>query len=167
MVWYQLSNRLSDLCALTLVKIDINVIRWKKFELVFLHRVWFTFVMTNICQKKINYITHPFTSMHFSCIVNTRTVYDITTHELRTPTAMVLTCFVWNIKLFCTRALFQYKDGLSRYGDFHYKDKTVMRPYYLYNGNTYIGKMVSLYWDSLQKATLVTSISNQSVWFER
>ena len=42
----------------------------------------------------------------------------------------------------------QYKDGLSRYGDFHYKDKTVLRPSYLYDGNPYTGKTIYLYWDS-------------------
>ena len=31
--------------------------------------------------------------------------------------------------------MFQYKDGLSRYKGSHYKDKTVMRSSYLYNGN--------------------------------
>ena len=43
------------------------------------------------------------------------------------------------------RALFQYKDRLSSYGDFHYKDKTVVRPSYLYYGNAYTGKSASLY----------------------
>ena len=43
------------------------------------------------------------------------------------------------------RALFQYKDHLSRYGYFHYKDKTVVRPSYLYKGNSYTGKTGSLY----------------------
>ena len=42
-----------------------------------------------------------------------------------------------------SRALSQYKDGLSRYGGSHYYDMTV-RPSYLYNGNPYCGKMV--YW---------------------
>ena len=32
---------------------------------------------------------------------------------------------------------FQYKDWLSRYRDAHYEDKMVMRPSYLYNGNSY------------------------------
>ena len=32
-----------------------------------------------------------------------------------------------------------------RIGDSHYKDKTVTRPSYLYNGNLYIGKTVPLY----------------------
>ena len=30
---------------------------------------------------------------------------------------------------------------LSRYDDFHYKDKTVMRPSYLYHGNPYAGTL--------------------------
>ena len=47
-----------------------------------------------------------------------------------------------------TRALSQCKDGLSRCEDFHYKDKMVMRPSYLYNGNPYTGKTTSLYWDA-------------------
>ena len=34
----------------------------------------------------------------------------------------------------------QYKDGLSRYGDFHYKDKTFN------NGNSYTGETY-LCWD--------------------
>ena len=41
-----------------------------------------------------------------------------------------------------TRAPSRYKDVISRYGNFHYKDKTVARPSYLYTGNT-----ASLYWD--------------------
>ena len=44
------------------------------------------------------------------------------------------------------RAQPQYKDGLFRYWDFH-KDKMVMRPSYLYNGNSYTGKMTFLYWN--------------------
>ena len=37
--------------------------------------------------------------------------------------------------------------------DFHDKDKTVMRPSYLYNGNPYTGKNTSLYWDGPQDHT--------------
>ena len=36
---------------------------------------------------------------------------------------------------------------LSIYGDSHYKDKTVIILSYLYNENTYTGKMTSLYWE--------------------
>ena len=61
----------------------------------------------------------------------------------------------YNIKITCKyrktsveiRALSQYKDRLFRYSYSHYKDKTVMRLSYLYNGNLYIDKMTSLYWD--------------------
>ena len=48
----------------------------------------------------------------------------------------------------CTRALSQscqYKDSLSRYGNFHHKDKMVSRQSYLYNGNPYTGNTTSLY----------------------
>ena len=31
-------------------------------------------------------------------------------------------------------------------GYFHYKDKTMVRPSYLYNGNPYVGNIVSVYW---------------------
>ena len=31
------------------------------------------------------------------------------------------------------------------YGDSHYKDKMVVKQFYLYNGNPYTGKTVSLY----------------------
>ena len=34
----------------------------------------------------------------------------------------------------------QYKNGLSRYGDFHYKYKTVMKPSYRYNENSHTWK---------------------------
>ena len=39
----------------------------------------------------------------------------------------------------------QYKDRFSRFDDFYYKDKTVMRPWYLYNGNPYTCKAISMY----------------------
>ena len=42
---------------------------------------------------------------------------------------------------------FEYKDCLFRYRDSHYKGGTVMRPFYLYNGNLYTGKMASLYFE--------------------
>ena len=37
---------------------------------------------------------------------------------------------------------FHYKDSLSSYGYFCFKDKMVMRLSYLYNGNPYTGKMI-------------------------
>ena len=37
----------------------------------------------------------------------------------------------------------QYKDCLSRYGDCHGKDKTVVRPSYLEHGDSYTGKIAS------------------------
>ena len=63
---------------------------------------------------------------------------------------LIFAQWVSNVMLMGTRALSQYKDSLSMYGDFHYKDKKVVRPSYLYNGNSYTGKSVSLYWDGPQ-----------------
>ena len=51
-----------------------------------------------------------------------------------------------------TKVPSQYKDRLYRYKDFHCKDKSVVRPSYLYHGNTYTGEPVSSYWDGLQKS---------------
>ena len=48
--------------------------------------------------------------------------------------------------------LSQYNNSLAASGDLHYKGKTVMRPSYLHNGNSYIGKTTSLYWDGSQAA---------------
>ena len=42
-----------------------------------------------------------------------------------------------------SRVLFQCKDRISRYGHFHYKDDTVVRPSLL-NGNPYTGKTAFL-----------------------
>ena len=47
---------------------------------------------------------------------------------------------------------FQYKDRPSMFRYFHYKDETVSRLSYLYNGNSCTGKMASLYWGSTQLA---------------
>ena len=42
-----------------------------------------------------------------------------------------------------TWALSQYKDSVSRYKDFHYKDKAS----WLFNGNSYTDKLTNSYWD--------------------
>ena len=47
--------------------------------------------------------------------------------------------FVWLIE---SGALSQYKSYLSRYGDFQYEDKMIIRQSYLYNVNPYAGKVV-------------------------
>ena len=41
----------------------------------------------------------------------------------------------------------QYKNVFSRYGNSHYKDKTVVRPSYLYNGTHCTVKTTSSYWN--------------------
>ena len=58
------------------------------------------------------------------------------------------------------RALFQYKDCLSRYYDSHYKDKTVLKQSYLYIGNLYSGKMACIYCNG----SLVSYTSNSSLF---
>ena len=63
-----------------------------------------------------------------------------------------------------TWALSQYKNGLSRYGVFRYKDKTVMRASYLYNGNSYTGKTTSLYWD---RALIPLHKNNIFMWVDK
>ena len=47
--------------------------------------------------------------------------------------------------------LSQYEYCLSRSGELHYKDKMVARSFFIYNGDPYIGKTTSLYWDGPQK----------------
>ena len=39
-------------------------------------------------------------------------------------------CTCWSVhsRVTCSQGMFQYKDRLSMYRDFHYKDKTVVRP---------------------------------------
>ena len=44
-------------------------------------------------------------------------------------------------------SLSQYQDRLSRFGDFHYKDETVVRLSYLYDRNSHAAKTASLYWN--------------------
>ena len=44
----------------------------------------------------------------------------------------------------------QYKEDLSIDGDFRYRDKTIIRPFYLYNWSPDTGKTAFLYCDSPQ-----------------
>ena len=50
-------------------------------------------------------------------------------------------------KLLGFQGLSQYQDCLSKYGDSHDKDKTVVRPSYLYHEDPYTGKIAFWYWD--------------------
>ena len=54
------------------------------------------------------------------------------------------------------RILFQYKDHLSRYREFPYKDKMVVRPSYLYNGNSTAATRSSLYWNGALAVLKIT-----------
>ena len=55
------------------------------------------------------------------------------------------------------RAPSQYRDDLSRYGDFHYKEKMIVRPSFLYNGNPHTAK-TSSYWEGPLPWVDITSI---------
>ena len=53
------------------------------------------------------------------------------------------------------------KTVFPRYVDYHVKDKTAVRPSYLWHGDPYTGKMTSLYWVApliIRKVTFMTSI---------
>ena len=64
-------------------------------------------------------------------------------------------CVVWSMAVqysalsiyFGIWASFHYKDRLFKYGHFRFKDETVVKPSYLYNGNFYTDKTASLHWD--------------------
>ena len=61
-----------------------------------------------------------------------------------------------------TVGLFNIKMLSYQYRESHYKDKTVVRPSYLYQGNLHTGKMASLYWISpLIVAVFFAYISTQ------
>ena len=53
-----------------------------------------------------------------------------------------------------TWALSQYKNSLSRYGDFAYKDNTAMRLCYIYNGNPHTGILYTemAHWSELYQS---------------
>ena len=65
--------------------------------------------------------------------------------------------------------LFRYKDHLIRWS--HCKDKTLIRPSYLYYGNTYTGK-ISFHWNGPSCEAIIWTNSNQikssslSYWYK-
>ena len=46
-----------------------------------------------------------------------------------------------------TTPRFNTKTPSNQYRDSHYNDETAVKPSYIYNGNPYTGKRVSLYWN--------------------
>ena len=80
---------------------------------------------------------------------------------------------------------FNTKTIFTRYRDSHYKDKTVVRPCYLYNGNSYIlynensysylyngnsytGKLASLYWNAPPEALVyIVNSSRRALCMKR
>ena len=60
----------------------------------------------------------------------------------------------------------QFKGRLFRYGDFHDKDTTVVRPSYLYNGNSYIDNTFSLYWELVISIIRFRGNRNSIWWYQ-
>ena len=67
------------------------------------------------------------------------------------------------------RGPFLYQDHLSMYNDPH-RNKTAMRVWYIHKGNSYAGKMISVYWSFSRGLTnffwniLKPSMCNKTVW---
>ena len=61
------------------------------------------------------------------------------------------------------RAPSKYKDCLSRYVDFHYSDKTVARPSYLYDGRSYTDN-TSLFWNEYVRCNQPCNYLGLSKW---
>ena len=55
------------------------------------------------------------------------------------------------------------KTVFSRYRNFHYEYKMVVRLSYIYNGNSYTGKMTSLYWASTQVMSYLKILNLQCI----
>ena len=51
--------------------------------------------------------------------------------------------------LFLYWSSFHYKDRLSKYDDSNYKDKTAVRPSYLYDGNHFIKPNRAYHWQTI------------------
>ena len=68
------------------------------------------------------------------------TTSEWSTILLPTEVCLILEVLRWYSKIIPVWVLSQYKEGLSRYRDSHYEDKTVVRPSYIYNWNSYNGK---------------------------
>ena len=75
-----------------------------------------------------------------------RAVFRLRTDWPVLPETIPLSCTEAKTESRANWAPSQYSDGLTRYGDFLYKDKTVVRHY---SGNPYTSKTTSLYLDSL------------------
>ena len=65
------------------------------------------------------------------------------------------------------KTLSQYINGPSNFGKFHYKNKGVVKPCFLYNGNCHTGKTTYLYWDGSQNVSKATLYINQDFTFTR
>ena len=114
------------------------------------------------------------TSFIYTCTLYTRRFlyYTKLRHDTMIWSVVLLTiclylyvAFVDNIPVWmCSWVHFQYQALLFRNRDSHYKDKTVVRLSYLYNGNSYTGKIASLYWDGHLDITTVLLLCKVWIW---
>ena len=127
--------------AITWTNVDVLSVRSSLINPgVFLQEM-FRISILDMCLKIINIQSQPHlpgdnelkTKSQLTCCYFTVTVHGLSPAGTAT-----------------TKAPSQYKDGLSRYGDSHYQDKTVIRRSYLYYDNPYCGQTVPLFWDDPQ-----------------
>ena len=59
--------------------------------------------------------------------------------------------------MYGSRIPFQRRDSLSRYRVSHYKDETIVWPWYPYYGNSYASKLLSVYCNALLDSLIVLS----------
>ena len=71
---------------------------------------------------------------HHTSEITNRNMIKLTTEKLPMSPYFSMTWVIFPL-FSATQAPSQYKDGLSRYGNFNYRDTTDMGPSYLYNGN--------------------------------
>ena len=154
-----------------------NELQKLNFTIALIARVWRFFLETML-------LLHPWPNIRFNCflaqtvrcIVNkgfcllvfdaAHTSFSLLRIHIWGVIMLVVTdCeFVWNVTWYlctigiwsATRIPSQYQDHLSWDGDFHDKDKTVVKLSYLYHGDPYTGKMGSLYWDAPLKLCHIT-----------
>ena len=75
---------------------------------------------------------------------NLRMIYQIVSPLVLSSIRLFPHCTINNMHTVVHRATSHYKYGLYRFGDFHWKDKTVVRPSCFYNGAPDTGRTAPL-----------------------
>ena len=124
-------------------------------------------------------ITYPFWDWSSSMLVNgaaTKTliiqnIQIIKSYLIRSGQFQVRINLIWHLLIFTDGkvdlslwALSQYKDCLSRYGDFHYKDRTVETRSHHSNGNfSYTSKTASIKYSDWLRLNIMTVFPNYRI----